>query len=152
MDRNSDLSHKAQAFFQAVGQLVGRGRKGQDRGAQHQEDQTHRHKGRKFQALPGHLKKADLKDRCSRCQEQIEADADEEQDHNGFQPAHHKFYRHPGQADGSCQKQGGQAVGPYRIRNEQRHDIYQGPKQLCPGIHPVEHRVHRVILAQRNIS
>ena len=30
-------------------------------------------------------------------------------------------------------KQGGQAVGPYRIRNEQRHDIYQVPNGLSSG-------------------
>ena len=60
-------------------------------------------------------------------------------------------HRHAGQGDGQESKSGHQDVGPQVIGQENGHDENHGAENLGSGVHAVQERISRVILAEGNI-
>ena len=96
MNRHLYGFQKPKAFLHAVGKLVWRGREGHDRRSHHQIDQPEAHKTGHPKSFPGDPQKAQPYQHFSVSEEQVEADADQQQKYHRFKPSDHKFKRYPG--------------------------------------------------------
>ena len=151
MGRYAEPFERHEQCFDAVGEHNGAGGIGKEGRKGDEEHQTQGHDEAVLYPFLTDMNEFPGKELIARCGKHMDTHGEYQNNPQRLDGFPNQGHRHAGQGDGQESKARHQDVGPQVIGQENGHNENHGAENLGSGVHAVQERISRVILAEGNI-